>query len=147
MWSAPHHYRKGTRVIWSFGLHCAPQSCRDFKNSDTVLSSNTVMLKQLGVGAYLKSLIGIFSGAHQMPMECKLAPSRGNQEASLRDSEAGPSGPTLFRVNTPLLAALIYQKQILRYPVACRGEFIVLCCCVKMNRKYFWRNYKELCCD
>ena len=25
--------RKGTRVTWSFGLPCAPRSCRDFANS------------------------------------------------------------------------------------------------------------------
>ena len=39
------------------------------------------VLKQLGVFAYLKSLIDIFSGAQQMPMEnyYKLAPFRGNR--------------------------------------------------------------------
>ena len=42
--------RNGTRIIWSFGLRCAPQSCREFKNS---LRSNS-----------LNSFIGIFSGAH-----------------------------------------------------------------------------------
>jgi len=46
--------KKGTRAIWSFGLLCAPQSCRDFKNS---LCSDS-----------LKSFYGIFSGAQQMPM-------------------------------------------------------------------------------
>jgi hypothetical protein len=46
--------KKDARAIWSFGLLCAPQSCRDFKNS---LRSNS-----------LKSFIDIFSGAQQMPM-------------------------------------------------------------------------------
>jgi hypothetical protein len=58
--------QKGTLVIWSFGLLCAPQSCRDFKNS---LCSNS-----------LKSFFGIFSGAQQMPMgkDFKQSPSRVN---------------------------------------------------------------------
>jgi len=46
--------KKGTRVIWSCGLLCAPQSCLDFKNS---LRSDS-----------LKSFTGIFSGAQQMAM-------------------------------------------------------------------------------
>jgi hypothetical protein len=46
--------RKGTRTIWSCGLRCAPQSCRDFKNS---LRSDS-----------LKSIFGIFSGAQQKPL-------------------------------------------------------------------------------
>ena len=51
--------RKSTRAIWSFGLRCAPESCRDFKNS---LRSDS-----------LKSFIGIFCGAHQMPMGINIA--------------------------------------------------------------------------
>ena len=62
VWSVPHHYRKDTRVNWSFGLLCAPQCCRDYENSDTVLSSNTVTLK------HSKSSLNIFCGARQLPM-------------------------------------------------------------------------------
>jgi len=61
--------KKGTRVIWSFGQLCAPQSCLNFKNS---LRSDS-----------LKSFKGIFSSAHQMPMgkHFNYAHSRGNQES------------------------------------------------------------------
>jgi hypothetical protein len=47
VWSTPHHYRKGTRVIWSSGLRCAPQSCRDFKNSRSLCPKG--VLKQLKI--------------------------------------------------------------------------------------------------
>ena len=45
--------KKDAHGIRSFRLSCAPQSCRDFKNS---LCSNS-----------LKSLIDIFCGAQQIP--------------------------------------------------------------------------------
>jgi len=34
--------RKGTRAIWSFGLRCAPQSCREFSNSLRSNSENSL---------------------------------------------------------------------------------------------------------
>ena len=52
--------QKGTRAIWSFGLRCAPQSCRDFKNSRSLCSNEC--------SDSLKSFFGTFCGAHQMPM-------------------------------------------------------------------------------
>ena len=50
VWSSPHHYRKGPRVPWSFGLSCAPRSCRDFENSLHSNNSKSLSTSSLVLG-------------------------------------------------------------------------------------------------
>ena len=118
--------KKGTRVIWSFGLVCAPQRCRDFTNS---LCSNSI-----------KSFYGIFSGDQQIPMGkvCKHGPSRANQVSEparlrnralwarifiLRKSSPGATKPgkTKRRKSSPVLQICSFETSK-HTPVCKKGQ-------------------------